>query len=104
MPALVGVPVMAPSELIVRPVGRPLSAQVKLAPDWVSLATKASVAMGVPEGELWAPGLLTLTVTYVNRSPAVLALVPAGVVMVTGTRPGAPPGDVARIWSAELTI
>ena len=62
VPEVVGVPVMAPvAPLSVSPVGRPVADQVRVAPVWVSVASKESVVIAVPLGELWAPGLVTAT-------------------------------------------
>ena len=50
VPAVVGVPLMAPVELLMaRPAGRPEAVQVKVAPDSVSEAELDSVAMAEPE-------------------------------------------------------
>ena len=60
---MVGVPVMAPVELLIdRPAGRPVADQVKVAPDWVSVAVVVSGVIAVPETLDWLPGLATATV------------------------------------------
>ena len=47
--AVVGVPVIEPvEELMARPAGRPEAVQVRVAPDWVSVAALVKVVMAVP--------------------------------------------------------
>ena len=60
---VVGVPVMAPvAELMARPAGRPVADQVKVRPDWVSVADGLSVEIAVPTEADLDPGLVTVTV------------------------------------------
>jgi hypothetical protein len=59
----VGVPVTVPvDELMERPAGSPVADQVRVAPDWESVAELDSAAMAVPVTALWLPGLATVTV------------------------------------------
>jgi hypothetical protein len=58
---VLGVPVMVPAELIDSPAGSPAPAQVRLAPAWVSWATRARAVMAVPLALDWSPGLVTAT-------------------------------------------
>ena len=63
---VVGVPVIDPvEELIDRPVGRPEALQVRVAPDWESVAALVKVEMAEPEALDLAPGLVTTTVLVV---------------------------------------
>ena len=65
-PGVVGVPVMDPvEELIDRPAGRPEALQVRVAPDWESVAALVKVEMAEPEALDLAPGLVTTTVLVV---------------------------------------
>ena len=57
VPGVVGVPVTAPVEvLIASPAGRPAADQVKVAPDWESVAAVVIVAMAEPVTLDCAPG------------------------------------------------
>ena len=63
---VVGVPVIDPvEELIDRPEGRPEALQVRVAPDWESVAVLVKVEMAEPEALDFAPGLVTTTVLVV---------------------------------------
>jgi hypothetical protein len=63
VPGVVGVPEMVPlDELIESPVGRPVADQVRVAPDWESVAESVTGVMAVPVTEDLAPGLVTATV------------------------------------------
>ena len=63
---VVGVPVIDPvEELIDRPEGRPEALQVRVAPDWESVAMLVKVEMAEPEALDLAPGLVTTTVLVV---------------------------------------
>ena len=56
-------PLIVPvEELIESPAGRPVADQVRLAPDWVSVAESVTGVMAVPESEDLLPGLATVTV------------------------------------------
>jgi len=66
-PATVGVPVMARWCYERQPVGSPVADQVRVAPVWVSVASKESVVIAVPLGELWAPGLVTATAPTIDQ-------------------------------------
>ena len=60
---MVGVPVMVPvEELIESPAGRPVADQVRVAPDWESVAEAARPLMAEPVVDDWLPGLATDTV------------------------------------------
>ena len=60
---MVGVPEIVPvDELIDSPAGRPVADQVRVAPDWESVAESVTGVMAVPETEDWLPGLATATV------------------------------------------
>ena len=62
VPAVVGVPVIDPVELLIdSPAGSPVALQVSVAPDWLSVADEARVAMAVPDVPVWVPGLSTVT-------------------------------------------
>ena len=62
-PPLVGVPVIVPVVgLIDRPAGSPVADQVKVTPDWVSVAEFVTAAMGVPDTVVWAAWPATDTV------------------------------------------
>ena len=61
-PGVVGVPLTTPVEaLIDRPAGRPEALQVRVAPDWESVAELVSVEMAEPEVLDFVPGLVTVT-------------------------------------------
>jgi hypothetical protein len=60
--AVVGVPLISPLVEMVRPAGRPVAPNVRVAPDWVSVAAICKAVMAVPEVLDWAPGLVTATV------------------------------------------
>jgi len=63
VPGAVGVPLIVPvDELIDSPAGRPVADQVRVAPDWESVAEFVTGVMAVPETEDWFPGLETATV------------------------------------------
>src|ERR1700729_3742056 len=62
-PAEVGVPVMVPvPELMDSPAGSPVADQVRVAPDWLSVAELVSGVMAPPDWLAWLPGLVTDTV------------------------------------------
>ena len=62
VPAVVGVPVIDPVELLIdSPAGRPVALQVNVAPDWLSVADEVRVVIAVPDVPVWVPGLLTVT-------------------------------------------
>src|ERR1700689_4653342 len=62
-PAVVGVPETVPvPELMERPAGSPVADQVRVAPDWLSVAELVSGVMALPEPLAWLPGLATETV------------------------------------------
>jgi len=48
-------------ELIDRPAGSPVADQVKVAPDWLSVAEFGTALIAVPVIELLLPGLVTAT-------------------------------------------
>ena len=57
VPAAVGVPLMAPvAVLIDSPAGRPVADQVRVAPDWVSVAEEVRMEMAVPDTLVWPVG------------------------------------------------
>jgi hypothetical protein len=61
--AVVGVPVTVPLDgLMVSPAGSPVADQVKVAPDWESVAELVRAVMTVPDTFVWLPGLVTATV------------------------------------------
>ena len=63
---MVGVPVMVPvEELIDSPAGRPVADQVRVAPDWESVAEFVTALMAEPVIDDWLPGLATDTVLEV---------------------------------------
>ncbi len=63
VPGVVGVPLMVPEDpLIDSPAGRPVADQVKVAPDWESVADSVTGVMAEPVTEAWFPGLVTATV------------------------------------------
>ena len=72
-------------ELMVRPVGRPLADQVRVAPDCVSVAALVNVVMAVPVTLDWADLAVTATVLVIVQvklaAPAEPA--PSVAVMVT---------------------
>ena len=62
-PAVVGVPVIVPvEELMASPAGSPVADQVRVAPDWESVAELVSGVMDEPVTLDWLPGLATATV------------------------------------------
>jgi hypothetical protein len=62
VPGVVGVPVMDPvDELIDRPAGSPVADQVKVAPDWLSVAEFGTALIAVPVTADLLPGLATVT-------------------------------------------
>ena len=89
---VVGVPVMSPAELMDRPVGRPRADQVMVVPADESVAVLARAVMAEPDGLDWLPGLatatapvtvqvklaepakaeLSVTVTVIGKTPAVV--------------------------------
>ena len=71
---VVGVPVTVPDdELIESPPGRPVTDQVRVAPDWVSVAEFGTAVMAVPVTADWLPGLATVTVLVMFQVKVVLA-------------------------------
>ena len=72
-------------ELMARPVGRPVAAQVRVAPDWVSVADGVRVVMAEPDTLDLAPGLVTETVLVMVQANAVelAKLAPSVAVIVT---------------------
>jgi len=91
VPGVVGVPVTAPVEvLIASPAGRPAADQVKVAPDWESVAAVVIVAMAEPVTLDCAPGLVTTTVLVVFQVKVALpwAVEPSVAVRVTEAAPG----------------
>ena len=77
---------MAPvAELMARPVGRPVAVQVRVAPDWVSVADGVRVVMAEPDTLDLAPGLVTDTVLVMVQAKLVelAKLAPSVAVMVT---------------------
>ena len=59
----VGVPVIDPVELLIdRPVGSPVADQVRVAPDWESVAELETAVIAVPVTAALLPGLATVTV------------------------------------------
>ena len=74
---VVGVPVIAPVEVLIdSPAGRPVADQVRVAPDWESVAELVTAVMAVPVTVDWLPGLATVTVLVtfqVNDAVAVSA-------------------------------
>src|ERR1700729_3766076 len=62
-PAEVGVPVMVPvPELMDSPAGSPVADQVRVAPDWLSVAELVTGVMAAPVTLDLPPGLVTETV------------------------------------------
>ena len=59
-------------ELMARPVGRPVAAQVRVAPDWVSVADGVRVVMAEPDTLDLAPGLVTETVLVMVQAKLVV--------------------------------
>jgi hypothetical protein len=60
---VVGVPVIDPVEALMdRPAGRPVADQVKVEPDWVSVAELVSAVMAEPDTLDWVDWALTVTV------------------------------------------
>ena len=82
---------------------------VVLLPNFTALALVKFVpvivtAVAPATGPLF--GVIAVTVggaKYVNRSAALVTLVPLNVVTVTSTRPAPPGGEVAMIWVSLLT-
>jgi hypothetical protein len=60
-PAVVGVPVISPDELMDRPAGRPVAEYVSVWPEAESVAL-ICLLTAVPTVEAWLPGLVTVTV------------------------------------------
>jgi hypothetical protein len=90
LPAVVGVPVMVPVEASMdSPAGSPVADQVRVAPDWESVAALSSAAMGEPDTSDWAPGLVTDTVLVMVQVKVAAPVKPAlsVTVMVTAELP-----------------
>ncbi len=84
--AVVGVPVTAPvAGSIASPAGRPAADQVRVAVDDESVAGTSTVAMAVPEGSDWSPGLVTLTALVTVQVKDAVPEYPAPSVTVTVT-------------------
>ena len=116
----VGVPVMAPEvELIDRPAGSPVADQVKVWPDWVSVAELVRVVMAVPVTPDWAVWPSTATVLVMvqvtvidplKEAPSVALMVDEHEQAVVGVpvmvpvealmdRPaGRPVADQVKVW------
>src|SRR5690348_4146233 len=62
VPAVVGVPVIRPEELIDSPGGRPVAAKVSVWPAAESVAWSCTPVMAVPTVPVWFPGFVTVTV------------------------------------------
>ena len=70
-----------------------------------STAVTTRRVMAAPARLDCAPGLVTVTVPYVNRSALVAALVPpSGVLTLMATTPAAPGGDANVIEVGELNV
>ena len=66
LPGVVGVPEMTPvAELIERPSGRPVADQVRVAPDWESVAEAVRLVIAVPVTLFWSSIDETLTELWV---------------------------------------
>ena len=78
-------------ELIESPAGRPVADQVRVAPDWESVAESDSVVIGEPVTADWCPGLATATVlvTVQENVAEPEAPEPSVAVTVTEEAPGA---------------
>ena len=70
--AVVGVPLIDPVELSIdSPSGRPVVDQVRVAPDWESVAEPETGVMAEPDGSDWSPGPVTdtaLVMVQVNEA------------------------------------
>jgi hypothetical protein len=91
-PAEVGVPEIVPvDELIDRPAGRPVADQVRVAPDWESVAESVTGVMAVPETSDWLPGPVTAMVLDTVQENVAEPFAPLASVAVTVTEevPGA---------------
>ena len=83
---MVGVPLIVPvDELIDSPAGRPVADQVRVAPDWESVAESVTGVMAVPVTEDLAPGLVTDTVLVMFQVKLVVAVRASESVAVTVT-------------------
>ena len=86
VPAVVGVPVMAPvAGSIDRPAGRPVADQVMVAVDEVSMRLMARGVIGEPVALDWVPGLMTETVLSMVQVNVADPMVPALSVAVRTT-------------------
>ena len=72
-------------ELIDSPAGRPVADQVRVAPDWESVAEFVTGVMAVPVTEDLAPGLATVTVLVMFQVKLVVAVRASESVAVTVT-------------------
>ena len=84
---VVGVPAMAPVEVLkVSPAGRPVSDHDEIVPPPTTVAEGVNPAMAVPEVEVWAPGLVTVTTSLtVQVNEELVPLNPAESVAVAVT-------------------
>jgi len=97
--------VIDPVELLMdSPAGRPVALQVRVAPDWVSVAELVTAVMAEPEPSACAPGLATVTVLVTVHENDVEPAYPAPSVAVTVTELTPAVVGVPEIVPVELLI